>query len=116
MQKKCFCSTSIKLFSGISFVRPVEGSFCRACKKFINTSPESHCKTREHYDKFVDIVLGKKTRAFEIEVENTTKRKATEETNSAPNAKIDEEDDDDVEDDSGNWKRQRKAQDDYYVF
>merc|ERR1711983_428096 len=89
--------------TGISFVRPVDGSYCRACKKFIVTSIEEHCRSKEHYDKFVDVVNGKKVKAFEIEANKTIKQ---EDDKAGDKRKVDEEGDD--EDDSGNWKRQKK--------
>ena len=93
-------------FSGISFVRPVDGAFCRACKKFITNSIEEHCKSREHYDKFVDIVNGKKTKAFEIQSKKLEQSKIEDHTESGDKRKSVEDEDDD--EDSGNWKRQKK--------
>lgn len=88
-------------------MRPVAGYFCTACKKLISPRQdyEVHCKTKEHYDKFVDVVNGKKTKAFKMaqakkadkEMEATTKRKPS-----------DDDEEEDEEDDSGNWKRNRK--------
>ena len=44
------------------------GSFCKGCRKLVlQKDYESHCKSKEHYDKFVDIVNGKKHKAFEME-------------------------------------------------
>ena len=68
------------------------------------TSIEEHCRSKEHYDKFVDVVNGKKVKAFEIEAKKTMKQQ---DHNAGDKRKVDEEGDDD-EDDSGNWKRLKK--------
>ena len=89
----------------------MDGSYCRACKKFIVTSIEEHCQSREHYDKFVDIVNGKKVKAFEIQAQKEVQAEAakqhhTEESGGGEKRKNEDEVED--EDDSGNWKRQKK--------
>ena len=77
---------------------PIEGFFCKCCKKLISprSNYEHHCKSKEHYDKFVDLVNGKKTKALQL---NLKKRRKTQES---------AEEQSEEEDDSGNWKRQRK--------
>jgi hypothetical protein len=92
---------------GISFVKPIEGFFCRLCKKLILASLDDHCQTKEHYDKFVDIVNGKKSKAFELEVAKRTSEQLAASKRKVL-AMLPCGDDDDEEDDSGNWKRKRK--------
>ena len=67
------------------------------------TSIEEHCRSKEHYDKFVDVVNGKKVKAFEMQAKKALKQQ---DENAGDKRKVDEEGDD--EDDSGNWKRQKK--------
>jgi hypothetical protein len=46
----------------------VRGSFCKGCRKLVPEKDyETHCKSKEHYDKFVDIVNGKKHKALQME-------------------------------------------------
>jgi len=48
---------------GYSLVKPVNGFFCCVCKKFFaNCKLSDHCKTSQHYDKFVETVEAKKQR------------------------------------------------------
>ena len=69
---------------------------------------ETHCKSKEHYDKFVDIVNGKKHKALQMESKIA---KEKEQENTAMKRKNnDNEDDDEEEDDTGNWKRQKKTE------
>ena len=91
-------------------MQPIQGSFCKACKKLVlQRDYESHCKSREHYDKFVDIVNGKKSKAFQMESKKMEKE--VHEINAATKRKnADDDEEDDEEDDSGNWKRQRKTE------
>ena len=70
------------------------------------TSIEEHCRTKEHYDKFVDIVNGKKVKAFEIQCKKD-EAKALQQGDVGDKRKMDEGDH--AEDDSGNWKRQKKS-------
>ena len=43
-------------------VKPVNGFFCCVCKKFFATKLSEHCKTSQHYDKFVESIQAKKQR------------------------------------------------------
>ena len=87
----------------------MDGSYCRACKKFIVTSLEEHCQSREHYDKFVDIVNGKKVKAFEIQAQKEVRAEAAKQHHTEEcGEKRKNEDEVEEEDDSGNWKRQKK--------
>ena len=70
------------------------------------TSIEEHCRSKEHYDKFVDVVNGKKVKAFEIEAKKVLKQQ---DDHAGDKRKVDEDEDGDDEDDSGNWKRQKKS-------
>ena len=70
------------------------------------TSIEEHCRSKEHYDKFVDVVNGKKVKAFEIQAKNDVEAAKQQDDNAGDKRKVDEEGDD--EDDSGNWKRLKK--------
>ena len=70
------------------------------------TSIEEHCRSKEHYDKFVDVVNGKKVKAFEIQAKNEAAKQ--QDDNAGDKRKVDEDGDD--EDDSGNWKRQKKSE------
>ena len=64
------------LISGSSFLQPVRGSFCKACRVLVQEKDyETHCKSKEHYDKFVDIVNGKKHKALQIESKNSKEKK-----------------------------------------
>ena len=46
----------------------MRGSFCKGCRKLVPQKDyETHCKSKEHYDKFVDIVNGKKHKALQME-------------------------------------------------
>ena len=94
---------------GSSFLQPVRGSFCKGCRKLVPEKDyETHCKSKEHYDKFVDIVNGKKHKALQMEGKIS---KEKEQENTAMKRKNDDnEDDDDEEDDTGNWKRQKKTE------
>jgi len=94
---------------GSSYLQPVRGSFCKACRKLVPEKDyETHCKSKEHYDKFVDIVNGKKHKALQMESKIS---KEKEQENTAMKRKNDDnEDDDDEEDDTGNWKRQKKTE------
>jgi len=96
---------------GSSFLQPIQGSFCKACKKLVlQRDYESHCKSKEHYDKFVNIVNGKKSKAFQME-SKISKEKEDQENNAATKRKNgDDDEEEDEEDDSGNWKRQRKTE------
>jgi len=47
---------------GHSLVKPVNGFFCCVCKKFFASKLSEHCKTSQHYDKFVETVEAKKQR------------------------------------------------------
>lgn len=96
-------------------MRPVAGYFCTACKKLISPRQdyEIHCKTKEHYDKFVDVVNGKKTKAFKMAVakDNKSSSKTSQDISKPSKRKSsddDEEEEEEEEDDSGNWKRNRK--------
>ena len=89
----------------------MDGSYCRACKKFIVTSIEEHCQSREHYDKFVDIVNGKKVKAFEIQAQKEVQAEAAKQHHTEESGGEKRKNEDEVEeeeDDSGNWKRQKK--------
>ena len=89
----------------------MDGSYCRACKKFIVTSLEEHCQSREHYDKFVDIVNGKKVKAFEIQAQKEVQAEAANQHHTEESGGEKRKNEDEVEeeeDDSGNWKRQKK--------
>ena len=89
----------------------MDGSYCRACKKFIVTSLEEHCQSREHYDKFVDIVNGKKVKAFEIQAQKEVQAEAAKQHHTEESGGEKRKNEDEVEeeeDDSGNWKRQKK--------
>ena len=68
------------------------------------TSIDEHCRSKEHYDKFVDVVNGKKVIAFEIGAKKVLKQQ---DDNAGDKRKVDEDGDD--EDNSGNWKRQKKS-------
>ena len=70
------------------------------------TSIEEHCRSKEHYDKFVDVVNGKKVKAFEIQAKKEAAKQ--QDDNAGDKRKVDEDEDD--EDDSGNWKRQKKSE------
>ena len=74
------------------------------------TSIEEHCRSKEHYDKFVDVVNGKKVKAFEIQAKNDVDAAKQEDDNAGDKRKVDEDGDDEDEDDSGNWKRQKKSE------
>ena len=95
------------IFPGVSFLQPVEGYFCKICKKFCSQSTfEGHCKSKDHYDKFVDVVNGKKTKAFKLAIAKSNQDEAESDATKRKTGEEDEED----EDDSGNWKRQRKSE------
>lgn len=50
--------------TGTSFVRPVNGSFCRLCKMFLNCDVvDTHMKSKDHYNKFKETVEKKKMEA-----------------------------------------------------
>ena len=92
-------------------MQPIQGSFCKACKKLVlQRDYESHCKSREHYDKFVDIVNGKKSKAFQMESKISKGKEAHENNTATKRKNADDDEEDDEEDDSGNWKRQRKTE------
>ena len=56
---------SFMFVSGFSMVKPVNGHFCCVCKKFFAETLSVHCKSDNHYDKFVDIIRTKKERIAE---------------------------------------------------
>ena len=91
---------------------PIQGHFCKLCKELVKPAEyESHCKKRPHYDKFVDAVNGKKTKAFQVAQVKTAKnpaekRKTLQIERGACPAE-DSEEDSDIEE-TGNWKRQKK--------
>lgn len=55
-------------------MKPVNGSFCRLCKKFLNEDTvDSHVKSKPHYDKFAATVAKKKKDSEEKEEERLKK-------------------------------------------
>lgn len=94
---------------GSSLLVPVRGSFCKACRVLVQEKDyETHCKSKEHYDKFAYIVNGKKHKALQIDSKKSMEK---EQENTAMKRKNnDNEDDDEEEDDTGNWKRQKKTE------
>lgn len=48
---------------GASFLKNVNGYFCRLCKKFVHSDIEIHCKTEQHFDKFHEAIILKKAEA-----------------------------------------------------
>ena len=51
------------IISGYSMVKSVNGFFCCVCKKFFTSCNLSdHCKSAQHYDKFVENIDAKKER------------------------------------------------------
>lgn len=89
---------------GTSFVKQVNGSFCKMCKKFLagEAAYETHVKSKEHYEKFKTTVEAKKMKVA-TEVKPAIISKAV--TLKRPILESPEEN----EDDTGNWKRQKKS-------
>ena len=105
-RKNCF----VLIFTGISFVKPQTISLCKACKTRVTDDIETHCKEKAHYDNFVNIVNGKKTKAIEKEQEKAKKAgqdDAGTEGLGSNKRKLNPDEDSDSDDD-GNWKRKRR--------
>ena len=97
--------------TGISFVKPQTVSLCKACKIRVTDDIETHCKEKAHYDNFVNIVNGKKTKAIEKEQEKAKKSGQDGDTGGTGNGnkrKLNPDEDSDSDDDDGNWKRKRR--------
>ena len=106
-RKNCF----VLIFTGISFVKPQTVSLCKACKTRVTDDIETHCKEKAHYDNFVNIVNGKKTKAIEKEQEKAKKAgqdDAGTEGLGSNKRKLNPDEDSDSDDDDGNWKRKRR--------
>ena len=95
---------------GISYCESVQGNYCTACKKFITSTLDVHCKEKEHYENFEKIVKGKKAKALEKEMKKNQEEQANNSGSGTLKRKNpDDEDSDECSDDDGNWKRKRKA-------
>lgn len=81
---------------GLSYLKSVHGHWCPLCKKFLQESHDlsEHCRTKQHYDKFVESVEQRKAKAEKAY--SSGKRYLSDSVAG-------------VDDDSGNWKRQRVA-------
>ena len=95
------------LSTGISYVKPQIVSLCKACKIRVTDDIETHCKEKAHYDNFVNIVNGKKSKAIEREQEKA-KKGQDESTEGSNKRKLNPDEDSDSDDDDGNWKRKRR--------
>ncbi len=64
---------------GTSFMKAVNGFFCRLCRKYLNEDAvAAHAGSRQHYDKFAEAVAAKQEKARE-EMEKKKKKEEEEE-------------------------------------
>lgn len=73
---------------GTSFVKSVNGIFCRLCKKYQNADLlDEHVRSKPHYEKFAEAVGKKKKEALEKK-EEAEKKKAELENSSIDDAAV----------------------------